>query len=412
MNRKYKPFHIKLLEAELSRRKRENPQFSLRAFARFLEMSSSSLSRILLDSQEISISTSKQIIKKLNLSDEDSVLFIASIAEDKRRRAFQLLSSELQGKKQREDMFNPINPEWILSNSPDLVMVFNRKKQFLYLNEEGAKYLRRSPEELIGKSISDTECSFCTIKFDTLLEDTFASALTIKIEDTFSLKKDEMCFEKIFIPVRNNDDKEVQAVACHLRDITDKKEAELRLAILAKTGSIFSSSYDYNITLHKITKYITKEFVDGCFIHIMDSEQQVKVFEVEHREPHKVEILKALFEHFPYDPVFPYFYHNVFSTGKPKLFKHVAESSLENVARDRSHFENLVKLEVGSYICVPMTALGKTIGTITLLRSKESRDFNDEDLKLALELGSRAAWVVDCENRLAQGNFDVIDITT
>src|SRR6478735_2984141 len=86
-----KPFYIKLLLNEIEHRKEKNPRYSLRAFARYLGMGPSTLSRILLNRQELSHTACKNILKKLKLNRDDCVLFISSIAEERKRRAYKVL---------------------------------------------------------------------------------------------------------------------------------------------------------------------------------------------------------------------------------------------------------------------------------------------------------------------------------
>lgn len=86
-----RPYHVKLLLREIEKRKEKNQRYSLRAFASFLDVAPSTLSRILSNSQELSIAGTKNIIKKLQLSEEEKFLFIASVAEEKRLRTLQTI---------------------------------------------------------------------------------------------------------------------------------------------------------------------------------------------------------------------------------------------------------------------------------------------------------------------------------
>jgi len=64
-----------VIAEKYNERVRKNPQYSLRAFARDLEMSSSRLSEILNRKQGLSLATAKSISKKLNLSKSHSDYF-------------------------------------------------------------------------------------------------------------------------------------------------------------------------------------------------------------------------------------------------------------------------------------------------------------------------------------------------
>ncbi len=81
-----KPYHIKVLLREIERKKQKNCRYSLRGFANFLDIAPSSLSRILTNRQELSVSATKKLMKKLTLTDDEKLLFIASVAEEKKIR--------------------------------------------------------------------------------------------------------------------------------------------------------------------------------------------------------------------------------------------------------------------------------------------------------------------------------------
>lgn len=86
-----RPYHVRVLIREMEKRKAKNSRYSLRAFAQFLDLAPSTLSRILTSSQELSVTTTKKIIKRLELSEEEQFFFIASVAEEKKFRTLQTL---------------------------------------------------------------------------------------------------------------------------------------------------------------------------------------------------------------------------------------------------------------------------------------------------------------------------------
>lgn len=98
-----KPYHVELLIQEIAKRKASNSRYSLRAFARFLGMAPSTLSRVLANHQELSISGSKKIMRKLKFSEEQKIIFITSVAEEKKRRAIQNLAKGLESVKTSHD---------------------------------------------------------------------------------------------------------------------------------------------------------------------------------------------------------------------------------------------------------------------------------------------------------------------
>lgn len=72
------PFYLYTLKESLSSRQRKNPAYSLRAFAKELEIDSSNLSAILQDKRSLPQKRAGFIARKLRLSPKESALFVAS----------------------------------------------------------------------------------------------------------------------------------------------------------------------------------------------------------------------------------------------------------------------------------------------------------------------------------------------
>ncbi len=67
------------LKSELEKRCQKNNQFSLRGFARLLEIEPSSLSKILNGKRRITASMFERLAKKLNLSPEEITSYLANV---------------------------------------------------------------------------------------------------------------------------------------------------------------------------------------------------------------------------------------------------------------------------------------------------------------------------------------------
>ena len=77
------PFHVAFLAEELRRRKEKNRLYSLRAFAKSLDLPASAVSRLLACKQEMSVAVAIQIIKKLKLGPDEQERFVFSVAQEK-----------------------------------------------------------------------------------------------------------------------------------------------------------------------------------------------------------------------------------------------------------------------------------------------------------------------------------------
>lgn len=336
-----RPFYIKLLLNEIENRKEKNPRYSLRAFARYLGMGSSTLSRILSGQQELSHSACKNIIKKLKFNRDDCVLFIASIAEERKRRAYKLLYNIIEDSdgESLNDSY-----EWLLSNTPDMMFVFDMKGRCIHANEPAAQFFSIPLEFIIGKKMDQIGMhKDISDKIKECLSSVFRNPKMEKVEECYEVNGDNRCFEITLVPVGHATN--VRAVACHWRDITEKVHLERLWKTSAQIGEIISSHKDIHKALARIAEELTDTYCEACMIKLTEK--------------------KTL------------------KTGKNELIDLYQEipqknKSLEIIADKR-------------ILTIPFTALSRKNETsqIVLIRGKDRSEFSLKDLELARDLQNR-----------------------
>src|SRR5438876_842842 len=86
---------------------------------------------------------------------------------------------------------------------------------------------------------------------------------------------------------------------------------------------------------------------------------------------------------------------HVIRTGEPELVSEISDSLLRAVAGGADHLALLRGLGFVSYMAVPLSARGRTLGAITFASAESGRRFGRADLALAEELAHGAALAVD-----------------
>jgi PAS domain S-box-containing protein len=82
-------------------------------------------------------------------------------------------------------------------------------------------------------------------------------------------------------------------------------------------------------------------------------------------------------------------------TAEPCRVEHVDAATMRRVARDAHAARVLHEAGVHSYLAVPLRARGEVLGTLSLLRTRTERPFDESDQVLACELATRAAMCID-----------------
>lgn len=196
-------------------------------------------------------------------------------------------------------------------------------------------------------------------------------------------------------PVRDAAGGVEEVVLVH-EDITPRREAEDAQQFLAEAGTALASSLDYEETLAAVSRLVTPRLADWCSVTVTDPAGRLRQLAVAHAYPRKVEWARALADRYPPDRDAPLGVPNVIRNGEAEVVAEVTDAMLVAGARDPEHLAILRELDIRSYMVVPLSARGRTLGAITYVSTAESgRRFNDGDLALALDLGRRAGLAVD-----------------
>jgi PAS domain S-box-containing protein len=178
-------------------------------------------------------------------------------------------------------------------------------------------------------------------------------------------------------------------------DIDGQKRAEQGQHVLAEAGRILTSSLDYQATLANVCKLVVPILADWCSLDLLGDDGRVQHLEVAHTDPAKLELASEYRRLYPARPDDRVGLMRVFRTGQPEFFPEVSDKHLVMDARDPDELRRLRELGVRSVMIVPITARGQPLGALTLVMAESSRRYGEDDLRLALELGSRAALAID-----------------
>ncbi|MDQ3308883.1 MAG: PAS domain S-box protein, partial [Gemmatimonadota bacterium] len=201
-------------------------------------------------------------------------------------------------------------------------------------------------------------------------------------------------FDRAYV-VRNEVGEPVRVISSMV-DITERKREEEAQRFLARTTELLDTSLDYQVTLASLARLAVPTLADYCLIDVLSRDgatiQRVATAHVnadKERMLHKDEKLSrdADPEHHPVA--------RVVKTGQSVLVSDFNDAVLSSIAHDPEHRQGLTTLGLRSFMIVPLTAHGRTLGAITLAAAESGRRYNPLDMILAEELGRRAALAVD-----------------
>ncbi|HEX2203622.1 MAG TPA: GAF domain-containing sensor histidine kinase, partial [Longimicrobium sp.] len=178
-----------------------------------------------------------------------------------------------------------------------------------------------------------------------------------------------------------------------LRDVTARRRREAADRLLTRTGEILAGSLDSAETLQRVADAAAGTLADYCIVHV-ETGGEVRAPGIAHADPTRRELLKGVLRRFPVDPAGPHPAVVAIRTGEAQLHPEVPGSLMEAIATGPEHLEMLLALGLKSGIVVPMKAGGRTLGAISLGRTRGA-PYDAADLEVAGELARRAALALD-----------------
>ncbi len=175
-----------------------------------------------------------------------------------------------------------------------------------------------------------------------------------------------------------------------LRDVTDRKRAELRQQLLMDASDVLASSIDYQETLRTVAKLAVSALAGCCVVDIVDQETaRVRRLTVVVTANAPVE----LDEHW-LDRSRPHITKTALERGEETLISELQEGYLEGIVQGDDLHRLVRDTNPRSLIVVPLIVQSRVLGAIALLSGPSGR-YGPDELHLAEELARRAALAID-----------------
>jgi PAS domain S-box-containing protein len=172
-----------------------------------------------------------------------------------------------------------------------------------------------------------------------------------------------------------------------------QRRSRAQSEFLAEAGALLAGSLDYQETLKKVAELAVPQIADWCAVDLCEDGEHVERLAVAHVDPAKREMAREFRQRFPEDPRSPYGVAHVARTGTPLLVQQISPDMLVGVAD--AHRAAVQALNIRSFICVPLTAHGRTFGALTFVAGDSGRRYRESDLPFAKDVAFRAALAVD-----------------
>ncbi|HET6765440.1 MAG TPA: PAS domain S-box protein, partial [Longimicrobiaceae bacterium] len=176
-------------------------------------------------------------------------------------------------------------------------------------------------------------------------------------------------------------------------DITERREAEEQLRLLADAGNVLASSLDYERTLQQVVRLVVPGLADFCVLDLLQ-DGAIRRVAVAHADPAMDDAAAALMEHVPAldsdNPV-----ARTLRTGQPLRVNDVTAQVLDGAAADAEHRRVIERLDPQAFMVVPLLAGGRVLGTLLFVTSRSGGRYDETEQARAQELARRAALAIE-----------------
>ncbi len=178
-------------------------------------------------------------------------------------------------------------------------------------------------------------------------------------------------------------------------DVTRRKRSEQTARFLADASAALAVLVDFDSTLQKVASLAVPAFADWASVDVLEADGTLRRVAVAHVDPAKVQLAHDLHRRFPPDPSAPNGVWNILRTGQAELVPEITDAMLVASVKDGELLRIMRELGLKSYIGVPLTVRGKPLGVLTFIAAESGHAYDETDLAVAKDLGSRAAIAVE-----------------
>jgi PAS domain S-box-containing protein len=197
-----------------------------------------------------------------------------------------------------------------------------------------------------------------------------------------------------FVERKEADQERIRLLAREHVARAEAEAARSRFAFLAEVSERLVSSLDYEDGLQEVARLAVPYVADWCAIDLVEDGalRRLTMVQTDPERAAWARDVEMTYREAAAGGAGP---RAVIQTGDPQLLTELGDTAAAELPAAAEHLRALRALGLRSYLCVPMTARGRTLGALTFATAESGRRYGEADLGLAVELARRAATAVD-----------------
>lgn len=301
----------------------------------------------------------------------------------------------------------------VTDRSLEGVTITDERERFIYVNEAAARIMGYdSPAEVLAETSEALAAKFERFGIDRSrleLDDMPPSQVKggnatqdvlvgFRVKGTF----EERWSMVRSVPIKDAADRIVNVIT-YFREVTDEVREREHRAFLLRAADELSSSLDYEHTLSTVAHLLVPKLSDWCAVDLVHG-GQLKRVAIAHVDPSKIELVAAIERSYPVDQTQGHGVAEVIRTGRPEFIVDITPQMLAGAARDAAHLDMISRLQLRSFICVPLQIRGRVVGAISMAMAESGRQYTQKDFDLATALADRSTLAIENARLFTEAN--------
>lgn len=171
--------------------------------------------------------------------------------------------------------------------------------------------------------------------------------------------------------------------------------ARQRVRLVSDVSQMLAVSDVYPGALIRLADLMVLEVADMCLIDVVDETGALSRVAAVHANQSKQSLVDRLGRRYSPRPEMSDPVTLTFLTGEPHFSPSVSEGFVREAALDADHLAAMLALGIQSFLSVPLTARGRTLGVLTLVSTNPDIRYDEPEVRLAEEIARRAGARLD-----------------
>ncbi len=168
-----------------------------------------------------------------------------------------------------------------------------------------------------------------------------------------------------------------------------------KLRFMLESAKILSTKVDFRTWLLEKAKLTVPSLADWCAIDVLNEHGHLKRIAVIHKDAKMTDYLFEFEKRFPTTEKNSSDLYAVIKTGEAQLVPVVTDETIRQGARSPEHLEAMQRLGLKSLMIIPIVALGKTLGALSLGYAESGRVYTQEDFEFFREFCNDLGVILD-----------------